>query len=154
MCSFQRPTQRQGTTKIIANNRGHLNKGIPRDSSSPWGSFVGTWQAEIKLPMLMTKTKLVNPRNIIKSPPKTAIAKESKPVSPQDKKKPCPPAASKVEATTVDSTRSGSPEKPASLKSTKPPFLAASNVKETATYSSRSGSPAKPLSSKSTSLLP
>ena len=98
----------------------------------------------------MTKTKLVNPRNIIKSPPQTTIAKESKPVSPQDKKKPSSPAASKDVATTIDSTRSGSPEKPASSKSTKPSSLTASNVKETATNSSRSGSPAKPLSSKST----
>ena len=150
MCVFQRPTQRQGTTKIIANDRGHLNKGIPRDSSSPWGSFVGTWQAEIKPPMLMTKTKLVNPRNIIKSPPQTAIAKESKPVSPQDKKKPSSPAASKVEAPAIDSKRSGSPAKPTSSRSPNPPSLTASNVKETATDSSRSGSPAKPLSSKST----
>ena len=140
--SFQRPTQRLGITEIIANDRGHLRTGIPRDPSSPWGSFVGTWQAEIKPPVLMTKTKLVNPRTIVKSPPCTAVAKESKPVSvPEDNKSSSPTAED-------DKSRSGSPAKSISLKSTKPPSPTASKVEDD---KSRSGSPAKPLSTKPSS---
>ena len=149
MCvySFQRPSQRLGTTKIIANDRGHLNNGIPRDPSSPWGSFVGTWQAEIKPPVVMTKTKLVNPRTIIKSPPCTAVAKESKPVKAQEENKPSSPAA---EEAIVDKSRNGSPAKPMSSKSTKSPSPTASKVEEATVEKSRSGSPAKPMSSQST----
>ena len=50
---------RSGCTQIIGNDRGHLNSNIPRSPASPWGSFVGTWQAERKPIKLRTRTKLM-----------------------------------------------------------------------------------------------
>ncbi|CAG9823157.1 unnamed protein product [Phaedon cochleariae] len=38
-----RPLQRSGKTKIIANSRGHILPGIVRPQCNPWGDFVGTW---------------------------------------------------------------------------------------------------------------
>ena len=71
---------------MIANDRGHLVHGIPRSTESPWGSFIGTWQAEQKPVELMTKTKLMNPRTIIKSPAKSADKPVgSKPITPSSK---------------------------------------------------------------------
>ena len=94
--------------------------GIPRDPSLPQESSVGTWQVEIKPPALMTKTKLVNSRTIIKSPSRarTAVAKESKPASAQKDNKPSLPTA---EEATADKSKKGSLTKSVSLKSTKSP---------------------------------
>ncbi|CAH1955251.1 unnamed protein product [Acanthoscelides obtectus] len=39
-----RPISRHGRTSIIANSRGHLLPGVFRPSSSPWGSYLGTWE--------------------------------------------------------------------------------------------------------------
>lgn len=39
----EHPTPRKGTTKIVGNDRGHLNPGVPRSTESPWGNFKGTW---------------------------------------------------------------------------------------------------------------
>lgn len=57
---MQFPSRRSGHTQIISNERGHLNPGISRSLASPWGSFVGTWQAERKPIQLKTRTKLMN----------------------------------------------------------------------------------------------
>jgi hypothetical protein len=42
----------------MVNDRGHLNPDINRSARSPWGSFVGTWQAERMPIQLKTRTKL------------------------------------------------------------------------------------------------
>jgi hypothetical protein len=55
----QHPSLRSGCTLIISNNRGHLNSDVPRSPASPWGSFVGTWQAERRPIQLTTRTKLM-----------------------------------------------------------------------------------------------
>ncbi|XP_071095102.1 protein Flattop homolog [Haliotis cracherodii] len=44
------PSSRDGFTQIIASDRGHLRPGVTRDRSSPWGSFVGTWDMPTKVP--------------------------------------------------------------------------------------------------------
>ncbi|XP_046554179.1 protein Flattop homolog [Haliotis rubra] len=44
------PSSRDGFTQIIASDRGHLCPGVKRDRSSPWGSFVGTWDMPTKVP--------------------------------------------------------------------------------------------------------
>lgn len=51
---------RVGSTKIISNDEGHILIERKRSTSSPWGTFVGTWQAERKPIQLMTRTKLQN----------------------------------------------------------------------------------------------
>ncbi|XP_046666382.1 uncharacterized protein LOC124358133 [Homalodisca vitripennis] len=45
----QRPRARKTTTKIIANDRGHLLPGVQRPPQNPWGSFRGTWQLPNKI---------------------------------------------------------------------------------------------------------
>ena len=50
---------RSGRTQIISNERGHIKSDIPRSLASPWGSFVGTWQAERNPIQLKTRTKLM-----------------------------------------------------------------------------------------------
>ena len=47
---FQVPSRREGTTEIIASERGHLSTGVPRSRTSPWGTYVGTWDMPNKLP--------------------------------------------------------------------------------------------------------
>ncbi|PAA63390.1 hypothetical protein BOX15_Mlig028868g1 [Macrostomum lignano] len=37
------PSTRAGSTKIIANELGHLLPGVGRSEGSPWGDFKGTW---------------------------------------------------------------------------------------------------------------
>ena len=56
---LQRPSLRRGKTAIISNERGHLNTSGHRSTTSPWGTFVGTWQMERKPIELKTKTKLL-----------------------------------------------------------------------------------------------
>ena len=56
---MQHPSLRSGCTRIISNNGGHLNSDVPRSPVSPWGSFVGTWQAERRPIQLKTRTKLM-----------------------------------------------------------------------------------------------
>ena len=51
---------RVGSTEIISNDEGHILIESKRSTSSPWGTFVGTWQAERKPIKLMTRTKLQN----------------------------------------------------------------------------------------------
>lgn len=46
----EHPRQMQGCTKIIANDRGHLQPGVPRSRNNPWGNFVGTWDIPQKIP--------------------------------------------------------------------------------------------------------
>lgn len=41
--SIQRPSQLEGYTRPIANDRGHLLGGVPRSENCPWGGFAGTW---------------------------------------------------------------------------------------------------------------
>lgn len=53
-------------TKILANERGHLNPTVHRSPASPWGRFVGTWQAERKPIQLKTRTKLMTHLSKIK----------------------------------------------------------------------------------------
>lgn len=55
---FQHPSFRKGATKIVVNDRGHLNPDAYRSASSPWGTFVGTWQMERKPIHLKTRTRL------------------------------------------------------------------------------------------------
>lgn len=57
---------RIGSTKIISNDRGHILIESKRSTASPWGTFVGTWQAERKPIELMTRTKLQNNLSNIK----------------------------------------------------------------------------------------
>ena len=56
---LQRPSLRRGKTAVISNERGHLNTSVCRSTTSPWGTFVGTWQTERKPIELKTKTKLL-----------------------------------------------------------------------------------------------
>ena len=56
---MQHPSMRSGRTQIISNERGHLKSDIPQSPASPWGSFMGTWQAERKPIQLKTRTKLM-----------------------------------------------------------------------------------------------
>ncbi|XP_075593022.1 protein Flattop [Balearica regulorum gibbericeps] len=46
----QRPSLLEGSTPIIANDRGHLLPAVPRSQASPWGSFVGTWEMPPRIP--------------------------------------------------------------------------------------------------------
>ena len=55
---LQHPSLRKGATNIIVNDRGHLDPDINRSTSSPWGSFVGTWQMKRKPVQLKTHNKL------------------------------------------------------------------------------------------------
>jgi len=44
------PAPQTGFTRIKANDRGHLLPGVPKERSSPWGSYVGTWDMPTKIP--------------------------------------------------------------------------------------------------------
>jgi len=44
------PETNTGFTRIKANDTGHLLPNVPRERSSPWGSFVGTWDMPKKIP--------------------------------------------------------------------------------------------------------
>ena len=57
-CFIQRPTARTGCTKVITNDIGHIVEQKHRSSTSPWGSFVGTWQEERKPLLLKTECEL------------------------------------------------------------------------------------------------
>lgn len=46
----RRPARREGFTQFVATDGGHLLPGVQRTRSSPWGSFVGTWDMPHKLP--------------------------------------------------------------------------------------------------------
>ncbi|XP_073465496.1 LOW QUALITY PROTEIN: protein Flattop [Aquarana catesbeiana] len=46
----QRPSTHEGFTQFIANDRGHLLSGVPRAKTSPWGTFLGTWDMPLKIP--------------------------------------------------------------------------------------------------------
>uniref|UniRef100_A0A8C3J5C8 Protein Flattop n=1 Tax=Calidris pygmaea TaxID=425635 RepID=A0A8C3J5C8_9CHAR len=46
----QRPLLREGSTTIIADDRGHLLPDVPRSQVSPWGTFVGTWEMPPRIP--------------------------------------------------------------------------------------------------------
>lgn len=54
----QWPSTRKGSTTVITNDRGHILIESERSSSSPWGSFVGTWQSKKKPVQLLTRTTL------------------------------------------------------------------------------------------------
>lgn len=41
--AIQRPSQLEGYTRPIANDRGHLLGGVPHSQKCPWGGFGGTW---------------------------------------------------------------------------------------------------------------
>lgn len=38
------PCPRNGSTRVIANNSGHLLPGIKKSKNGPWGNYVGTWE--------------------------------------------------------------------------------------------------------------
>ena len=65
----EHPAARGGTTKIVANDCGHLLPGIPRSKESPWGTFKGTWDMDCR------KTK--HCQNLIKTKSETASALKS-----------------------------------------------------------------------------
>lgn len=44
------PNPATGFTRIKANDRGHLLPNVPKERSSPWGSYVGTWDMPTKIP--------------------------------------------------------------------------------------------------------
>ncbi|KAK3801188.1 hypothetical protein RRG08_028198 [Elysia crispata] len=44
------PEPQSGFTRIKANDRGHLLTNVPKERSSPWGTFVGTWDMPNKIP--------------------------------------------------------------------------------------------------------
>ncbi|XP_030321015.1 protein Flattop [Calypte anna] len=46
----QRPSLRRGCTRILTNDRGHLLPTVPRSQTSPWGTFVGTWDMPPRIP--------------------------------------------------------------------------------------------------------
>ncbi|XP_053907015.1 protein Flattop [Cuculus canorus] len=46
----QRPLPREGSTRIIADDRGHLLPSASRSQASPWGTFVGTWEMPARIP--------------------------------------------------------------------------------------------------------
>ncbi|XP_054662100.1 protein Flattop isoform X2 [Grus americana] len=46
----QRPSLLEGSTLIIADDRGHLLPAVPRSQASPWGRFVGTWEMPPRIP--------------------------------------------------------------------------------------------------------
>ncbi|XP_040195540.1 protein Flattop-like [Rana temporaria] len=46
----QHPSTYEGFTQFIANDRGHLLSGVPRAKTSPWGTFMGTWDMPLKIP--------------------------------------------------------------------------------------------------------
>ncbi|XP_075580715.1 protein Flattop [Pelecanus crispus] len=46
----QRPSLREGSTPIVADDRGHLLPTVPRSQASPWGGFVGTWEMPPRIP--------------------------------------------------------------------------------------------------------
>ncbi|XP_069734499.1 protein Flattop [Phaenicophaeus curvirostris] len=46
----QRPSPRVGSTRIIADDRGHLLPSVSRSQASPWGTFVGTWEMPARIP--------------------------------------------------------------------------------------------------------
>ncbi|XP_066145141.1 uncharacterized protein [Euwallacea fornicatus] len=43
------PTQREGKTKIIANDRGHILPEIKKVRKQPWGGFISTWNLPRKI---------------------------------------------------------------------------------------------------------
>lgn len=46
----ERPSTHDGYTQFISNERGHLLPGVPRSKTSPWGTFIGTWDMPSKIP--------------------------------------------------------------------------------------------------------
>ncbi|XP_040394759.1 protein Flattop isoform X1 [Cygnus olor] len=46
----QRPSPRDGSTQILADDRGHLLPSVPRSQASPWGTFLGTWDMPPRIP--------------------------------------------------------------------------------------------------------
>ncbi|XP_043857573.1 protein Flattop isoform X2 [Dromiciops gliroides] len=48
--SKKHPEAHDGYTQIIANDRGHLLPSVPRSKTSPWGTFMGTWQMPLQIP--------------------------------------------------------------------------------------------------------
>uniref|UniRef100_A0A803JRN5 Protein Flattop n=2 Tax=Xenopus tropicalis TaxID=8364 RepID=A0A803JRN5_XENTR len=46
----ERPSDHDGYTQFIANERGHLLPGVPRSQKNPWGTFIGTWDLPTKIP--------------------------------------------------------------------------------------------------------
>lgn len=44
------PDTNTGFTRIKANDRGHLLPNVPKERSSPWGNFVGTWDMPTQIP--------------------------------------------------------------------------------------------------------
>ncbi|XP_071957790.1 protein Flattop homolog [Antedon mediterranea] len=52
----EHPSQYDGFTQIIANDRGHILPGVSRSQVSPWGEFLGTWDMPRKIPGNATKT--------------------------------------------------------------------------------------------------
>ncbi|XP_066461975.1 protein Flattop [Eleutherodactylus coqui] len=48
--STERPSAHDGFTQFISNDRGHLLPGVPRSKTSPWGTFIGTWDMPSKIP--------------------------------------------------------------------------------------------------------
>ena len=63
------PSSRLGKTKIISNDLGHIIIEGKRSSSSPWGSFVGTWQAEKKPVQLKTRNTYIGISDVNKKLP-------------------------------------------------------------------------------------
>ena len=70
----QYPSRRRGHTQFIANDKGHVLSEKWRSSVSPWGHFVGTWQAPRKPIKLQVKTKFMSQQMKEKSRPSTAPA--------------------------------------------------------------------------------
>ncbi|XP_044130912.1 protein Flattop [Bufo gargarizans] len=46
----ERPSTHDGFTQFISDNRGHLLPGVPRSKTSPWGTYIGTWDMPSKIP--------------------------------------------------------------------------------------------------------
>jgi len=56
----EHPTQRSGSSVLIANDRGHLLNGVPRSKTSPWGTFKGTWGDGMSHQQMETDMTLTN----------------------------------------------------------------------------------------------
>ena len=80
----QYPTQRNGHTEIIADDRGHLNNPRLRSARSPWGDYLGTWQRPRKEIQLKVKTKLMSQQfqsQVVQSPLPRQVSQENEELS-------------------------------------------------------------------------
>lgn len=111
---LKRPSARTGTTEIIANDLGHIVDEKHRSSSSPWGSFIGTWQAERKPIQLLTSCEfqIVSKKGVNDTVPTTGTVVATD-CDPAEMNKLAGPANTK---STTDESKIGTPVQTVSQK--------------------------------------